>query len=395
MGVPFPPIGGGLLRTFHLLRALAAHHEVVLAGFTYDDQAPPAAPPYPVQIEAVPWRWSAAYQEMVGADRESAGRAARQLAFDSDDPWFVGVMDLAPMRERLPRLCRTGFDLVLLEGTPLAAFVPDVPADVPRVLDLFDVHSVMARRALDQAQPDDRPARAREVDRVQAFERRAVAACRACIAVSDEDAAAAHQLLGATQVHVVPNGVDTSYFAPDGSRRDPGKVLFTGRMSYPPNAEAAVHFARQVLPLVQREVPHARFHVVGDSPPGEVEALGETVAIHGRVGDMLMHQRTAEVVVVPVRSGGGTRLKLLEAAACGNAVVSTPLGAEGLTFEPGRDLLVADTDADFAAAVVELLRDPDHRAALGVRARAAACRYDWRAIGETFLHVIEATAGPG
>ena len=215
------------------------------------------------------------------------------------------------------------------------------------------------------------------------------------MAVSAEEAAAARSLLGATQVHMVPNGVDTSYFAPASGRRDPGKVLFTGRMSYSPNAEAAVQFAKRVLPLVLREVPHARFHVVGDAPSVEVEALGETVAIHGRVGDIRMHQRTAEVVVVPVRSGGGTRLKLLEAAACGNAVVTTPLGVEGLTFEPGRDLLVAETDVDFAAAVVDLLRDPDRRAALGVRARAAACRYEWKGIGEAFLQVIEAIARHG
>ena len=144
---------------------------------------------------------------------------------------------------------------------------------------------------------------------------------------------------------------------------------------------------------MRREVPYASFQVVGAGPPAEVEALAsDAVFVHGRVDDVRVHQRTAEVVKVPVLSGGGTRLKLLEAAACGNAVVSTPLGVEGLMFEPGRDLLVAETDAEFATAVVDLLSDPDRRAALGVRARAAAIRYDWKAIGEAFRQVIEAAA---
>ena len=217
MGVPYPPIGGGLLRTFHLLRSLAPHHEVVLALHLRRRALAPA--PYAVEVEAVPWRWSAAYEQMIGANPDAARLAARQLAFDSDDPWFVGVMDLAPMRERLARLSHTRFDLVLLEGTPLAAFLPDLPADVPRVLDLFDVHTVMARRALSRAQPDNRPAEAREVDRVLAFERRAVAACRACVAVSAKKAEAARALVDTTTVHVVPNGVDTLYFTPAGGPR--------------------------------------------------------------------------------------------------------------------------------------------------------------------------------
>ena len=156
-------------------------------------------------------------------------------------------------------------------------------------------------------------------------------------------------------------------------------------MSYAPNADAALYFARDVLPLVQRECPDVRFHIVGAAPPAQVTALGSaSVIVHGRVDDVRPHFKSAEVVVVPVRAGGGTRLKVLEAAASAKAIVTTPLGAEGLAFEDGRDLLVADSAPAFAAAVVTLLRDPTRREALGASARAAVGPYDWTAVGEIF-----------
>jgi len=388
LGVPFPPIGGGLTRTFHLLRSLAPHHDVALAAFTYGD--PHDRPPYPLQLEPVPWRWSQAYLDMTGADADVARRATERLTDEVDEPWFVSVMDPAPMEEALGKALRTRPDLVLLEGTPLAYFLPVLPRDVPRVLDLFDVHSVVARRALEQGRASDREALAREAERSLSFERRAVQGCDACLTVSDEDRSAALTLLGAEHVHVVPNGVDTSFFTLSSTPPEPGAILFTGRMSYTPNADAACYFAEEILPLVRREVSHARLHVVGAGPPARVSALAsEAVVVYGRVDDVRRHQWNAEVVVVPVREGGGTRLKVLEAAACGKGIVSTRLGVEGLAFRAGDDLLVADSATEFAAAVVELLRDPDRRSQLGLRARAVASRYDWSGIGESFRRILD------
>jgi glycosyltransferase involved in cell wall biosynthesis len=385
LGIPFPPLGGGLTRTFHLLKALAAHHQVTLAGFTYGE--PHDVPPYPIRLEKVPWEWSEAYREMTGPDADASRRAYERLTYDDPQPWFVSVMDPAAMEEALARLLREPFDLVLLEGTPLARFLPVLPAGIPCVLDLFDIHSEMARRAGASAGADERRAATREAERTLAFERDAVSRCSACLAVSEQDAAAARTLLGATAVQVVPNGVDTSYFTPSRDPAEPGTVLFTGRMSYAPNADAAIFFATEVLPLVQREYPEVRFHIVGAAPPPQVSALqSPAVVVHGRVDDVRPHFRNAEVVVVPVRAGGGTRLKVLEAAASAKAIVSTSLGVEGLAFEDGRDLLVADSAAAFAAATLTLLRAPATRQVLGTGARAAVMRYDWSAIGERLLN---------
>ena len=388
LGVPFPPLGGGLTRTFHLLKALAARHEVELLAFTYGETHGEA--PFSVRVVPVPWVWSADYEQMSSADTTVARKAAERLTYQVDDPWFVSSLDPVLMTDAVQAALRARPDLVLFEGTPLAQFAACLPRGLPRVLDLFDLHSVMARRALDGATAEPRAALAREAARTLAFERRAARVSHACLVVSPDDAVAAGDVLGALRVHVVPNGVDTAYFTPSTDPPEPGAILFTGRMSYEPNADAVCHFARDVLPLVRREAPHARLHIVGVAPPPRVVALqSDAVIVHGRVDDVRPYHRRAEVVVVPVRAGGGTRLKVLEAAASGKSIVSTRLGVEGLPFHDGRDVLVADTAPDFAAAVVSSLRDGDRREELGRQAREVACSYDWSAIGASLCDIVE------
>jgi glycosyltransferase involved in cell wall biosynthesis len=250
---------------------------------------------------------------------------------------------------------------------------------VPRILDLFDIHSAM------QPQPD-----AREAQRVRDFERDAVGRCSACLTVSEADAVAARLLLGASTVHVVPNGVDTTYFTPQTTPVADGSLLFTGRMNYPPNIDAACFFTREILPIVRAVAPHVRFHIVGADPTPEVRAFAsDAVIVHGRVADVRPFVATSAVVVVPIRSGGGTRLKVLEAAASGKAIVSTRLGISGLDFGAD-DVLIADDLPEFASDVLMLLGNPLMREALAGRARAVACRYEWSASGERFRRILEA-----
>ncbi|MGE0702982.1 MAG: glycosyltransferase [Vicinamibacterales bacterium] len=292
--------------------------------------------------------------------------------------------------ELLVRVLRNRFDLILLEGAPLARFLGRLPSHVPRVLDLFDVHSLMTQRDVEVGAPADREALSREAKRTLAWERHAAENTSHCLTVSNEEAAVARELLHAASVHVVPNGVDTEFFAPRGGHSQKSALLFTGRMNYEPNADAAVYAAEKILPVVRQQVPGATLHVVGANPTPKVSALAsDAVAVYGRVEDVRPHHQNAEVVIVPVRKGGGTRLKVLEAAAAGKAIVSTTLGVEGLAFRPGRDVLVADTPESLAAAVVSLLGDPGRRAELGAHARTVACRYDWKGIGVDFRKLIE------
>jgi polysaccharide biosynthesis protein PslH len=392
LGVPFPAFGGGLTRTFHLLRALAPRHDLVLAAFTYGEQHEP--PPFPVAVKTAPWQWSRDYEDMIGADAGASRQAVEKLSYESEDPWFISASDPRGMEDVLRQVLDTHVDLVLFEGTPLARFLPMMPPEIPRVLDLLDVHSAIARRAADAAPGDGAHAR-REAERTLMFERAAAGGCDLCLAVSPEEAASARELLAVERVEVVPNGVDTSFFTPSAAPEQDAAMLFTGRMNYDPNADAVRDFVEEILPLVRRDIPQARLHVVGTDPPARVTSLAsEAVTVHGRVADVRPYLEAAAVVVVPVRHGGGTRLKVLEAAAAGKSIVSTRLGVEGLAFRHGSDLLVADSPADFAAAVVALLRDAGRRAELGTRARAVASQYDWTAIGEGFERILQGLAGP-
>src|SRR5207302_3407106 len=137
-------------------------------------------------------------------------------------------------------------------------------------------------------------------------------------------------------------------------------------------------FTTDILPLIQREVLLATFHIAGANPAPEVRALAsDSVFIHGSVPDMRPYFYQASIVVVPLLHGGGTRLKILDAAACGKPIVSTPMGAEGLDFMDGRDLVLADSASGFAQAVVGLLSDPRRRSELSHAARRKAEGYDW------------------
>jgi glycosyltransferase involved in cell wall biosynthesis len=382
--IPFPPISGGKLRTFHLLRALSRRHELTLVGFTYGDV--PDQPPYPLRVVPVPWTPPPLYRQMHGADPVRAQWAADRLADETADPWCVNWAESKTFDGALRDLQCDQFDLVLFEGTPMARFSDRLPRETTRILDFMDVYSRMARR-----QADERHAAAAEAERTRRFERQAAQRCKLCLAVSDEEATAARDLLDIERLEVVPNGVDTTYFSATEDEPEHGSLLFTGTMSYRPNAEAIEVFVRQVLPRIIERMPAAKLHVVGAAPPPQIKALaGPHVSVHGYVPDMRPFHRRAAVVVVPLRRGGGTKLKVLEAAAMGKAIVTTSVGVEGLPFEPDQDLIVADSDTQFAAAALRLANDAGLRQALGKRARRIALHFDWKNIEDRICGIVEA-----
>src|SRR5207237_3262310 len=155
-------------------------------------------------------------------------------------------------------------------------------------------------------------------------------------------------------VHVVPTGVDTTYFAPGSDEPAPTQLVFTGSMDWLPNEDAMVHFCRETLPLIRAQEPAVKLSIVGRAPTAAVRKLteGSVIEVTGRVDDVRPYLQQAAVYVVPLRIGGGTRLKIFEAMAMGRAVVSTTVGAEGLAVTDGQHLLLADGPANFARAVV-------------------------------------------
>jgi len=210
------------------------------------------------------------------------------------------------------------------------------------------------------------------------------------IAVSEADQDALLRLDPKLDIIVIPNGVDLDYYAaysrdndPQAPDYGPNALVFTGKMDFRPNVDAVTWFARDVLPLIRRKVADATFVVVGREPHPRVQELDQLpgVAVTGFVPDIRAHIAAAAVYVVPLRMGGGTRLKVLEAMAMRSALVSTRLGCEGFPLTDGEEVLFADDAEAFARAVVELLRDPARRERLGTSGRRfVETYYGWQAI---------------
>jgi glycosyltransferase involved in cell wall biosynthesis len=225
--------------------------------------------------------------------------------------------------------------------------------------------------------------------RLRRFERELCLASEHVIAVSKADAAALARLSPRIEerIVVVPNGVDPAYWAREAvaapaTEITPGTeaLVFDGSMDYRPNVDAAQWMAREVWPIVRAARPRARLYIVGRKPTDAVEALARQpgVSVTGEVADPRKWVAAATVYVVPMRMGGGVRLKVLQAMSMGCAIVSTPMGAEGIEVRHGREMLVARNARDFAASTLVLLNDPYRRAQLGADARRTASeRYAW------------------
>jgi glycosyltransferase involved in cell wall biosynthesis len=200
---------------------------------------------------------------------------------------------------------------------------------------------------------------------------------------SEQDAARVAAVVPEARVEVVPNAVDPEHFLPrDADPRPDGRtIVFFGAINYFPNTDGILFFLREVWPLVSSSLPGTRLEIVGPRPPPSVLAhRGPTVEVTGFVEDLRPYLSRASVAVVPLRLGGGTRLKIVEAMAMGKAIVSTSLGAEGIDVRPGVDLLLEDDPRRFADAVVRVLRDRELAVRLGASAReVVVARYSWAA----------------
>jgi glycosyltransferase involved in cell wall biosynthesis len=296
-------------------------------------------------------------------------------------------------------LTREPFDIVQIEGIELAPYLDVIDevwptSDRPdRPLIVFDDHNceyVLQRRTFltDLYAPARWPGAAYSFvqwRRLLRYESRVCRRADRVLAVSEADARALARLVPGLDVTVVPNGIDTRAYVPKPVESQAARhsLVFTGTMDFRPNVDAVLWFVKEVGPLIRAEVPDFHFFVVGQRPHRRLEPLrgDQSVTVTGWVEDVRPYIAGAAVYVAPLRMGGGTRLKLLEAMAMSKPVVATPLGAEGYPVADGRELVLADTPTEFARAVIALLHSPARRTELGQNARAfVERRYDWRVI---------------
>jgi len=401
--LPYPPQKGTALRNWGLIAGLAdrlgasrmsstkshggaRRHRVSLLSFLAPGQDPHPAPALAAACARV---------ETIPQPVRTLSHRLRDLALTRQPDMALRLASEPYARRLADWLARDSFDVVHVEGIELASYLDVIEVARPRPLVVFDDHNceyLLQQRAFltDLRAPTHWPGAAYSFVQWRRLRRYEARVCRRAdrvLAVSDADAAALWKLVPGLDVAVVPNGIDSWVYRPGISKPQSqipkDELVFTGTMDFRPNVDAVLWFARKVLPRVRVEVPAAHFVVVGQRPHRRLDGLrgDPAVMLTGWVEDTRSYIAQAAVYVAPLRMGGGTRLKLLEAMAMGKPVVATRLGAEGYPVANGRELLLADTPADFAAAVVALLRAPARRAELGRAARAfVEQRYDWRII---------------
>lgn len=280
-----------------------------------------------------------------------------------------------------------GIDVCVADFLFAAANVP-LGGPVPVVMFEHNVEYMIWKR-LSAIEPSPLRRALFEVEwrKLRAREAAACAGSDLTVAVSEPDRRILAQLAPDARTASIPTGVDTTYFSPIAGREQPSRLVFTGSMDWHPNEDAVLHFADSMLPLIRQQIPDVSLAVVGRRPTERLRQAGEKhgILVTGTVDDVRPYIAEASVYVVPLRAGGGTRLKIFEALAMGKAVVSTTVGAEGLALTPGREYVAADDPRAFAAAVVSLLRDSRRRRALGQAGRRLVEeRYSWAQVAGEF-----------
>lgn len=392
--IPWPLDSGGHLRTYHVLRLLAAHFRVRLIFPSRSDDAVDGCTALErAGIEA---------RAVAVGRRNPVGEAIRlSRAAIANEPYVMFARHhYQAVRRRLQEeLTKSRPDVLYLDHLDSFAYAREA-SDLPVV---GDMHNVYSRLALRLAQGErrwiPRAYLSHEANLIARMERSAARLAHTMLAVSDNEAQY-FSTLGATRVTTVVNGVDCGAYAmlPVGQRTGPPTILYVGSFNWPPNAAAARFLAAEVLPVVARALPEARVLLVGKDPGPELRRLAQAsdrIEIAAHVTDVMPYLRRAHLLAVPLETGGGTRLKILEAFAAGLPVVSTPVGCEGISAVNGEHLVVSER-AGFAAATLQSLLGRGVATRLAESARCLAReRYDWAVVGASAVGAVAAAAASG
>ena len=389
-GKLFPVDTGGRIRSYNILRHLARRHDVTLLSY-YGGQRDKA---YEDAIQQqVPGALLIPTYALEGSRLACALDYVRHLP--SRAPYAVTKFTSRAVRRRLEAcMLSQRFDVAVCDFLSASLNFPS-RLTTPTVLFQHNVESVLWRRQAECAPTGlTRRAFGLEAAKMARYERAILGRFHHIIAVSEADRDQMSAMVDPALITVVPTGVDLQEFCPSTSPEPVDKlVIFVGSMDWEANIDAVDYFCHDIWPLVRARLPEARFRIIGRNPHPQVRRLAsETIEVTGGVPSVAEHLRQASVVVVPLRVGGGTRLKIYEAMATGRAVVSTSVGAEGLDVHPGRDILLADNALGFAECVARLLEDVGLRQRLGKAASASAAQRDWPVIAERFAEVLERVA---
>ncbi len=387
-GKLLPVDTGGKIRSFNLLKQLRARHVTTLLSYyggAVDKE-------YETEIER---RMPGTVAVNTGEPVSTIGQSLHYLrGIHAKAPYAVRKFTSPSVRSLIERWDQERrFDVAICDFLSASLNFPQ-SVNTPAVLFQHNVESALwQRQARHEKNPIKRLVFKLEAAKMLRYERAAVRRFDHIIAVSENDRQLMSDMTDSSRISVVPTGVDLSEYAVVAGQepteaREP-LVLFVGSMDWEANIDGVDYFCREIWPDVLMEVPGAKFRIVGRNPPARLKRLAsDSVEVTGRVPSIVQHLHEAMVLVVPLRVGGGTRLKIFEAMAARKAVVSTTIGAEGLDVHDGQDILLADTPKAFAMSIVTLLRDAAKRKLLETAAARLAANNDWATITTRFEETL-------
>ena len=391
-GKLLPVDTGGKIRSYNLLKHLAQRNETTLLSY-YDG---PLDKDYEEQLA----------RELPGAITINTSRGdsfMRQAVnylgqLPGDVPYAVAKFTSTDVQRLVSQWDRERrFDVAVCDFLSASKNFP-ASLNTPSLLFQHNVESALWQR---QAKYESNLAK-RLVFKVEAakmtrYEQLTVKRFDHIIAVSEHDRVLMSSMTDPSRISVVATGVDLKEYAEIANQQEDQtqgfEILFLGSMDWEANIDGVDYFCRGIWPKVKSHIPEAKFCIVGRNPHARVKKwASESIEVTGRVESVQPYLKRAAVFVVPLRIGGGTRLKIYEAMAAGKAVVATTIGAEGLDIEHNKNILIADTEEDFAAAVIDLLRNDARRQQLGAEAAQLAAKYDWAIIAKRFEKILSDVA---
>jgi glycosyltransferase involved in cell wall biosynthesis len=381
-----PTTKGGHIRTLEMLRKMHTRHEIHYVG-CHDgrsDEGPRRSVEYATRSYAVPFQTSA--------------RGSARFLLDVTSNLFssLPVHVTRPRSEQMRRtvaelMKKENFDAMVCDFLTPCISVPELSK---WVLFQHNVETMIWRRHAEAAtDPLRRWYYQMQADRLFAYEKEVCQTVRHVIAVSEADAVMMSRMMQAPRVSHVPTGVDIEYFTPRENRQPETDLVFVGSMDWAPNVDGMLMFSREMLPLIRKKKPDCSVAIVGRDPVASIRALGESdplIRVLGTVPDVRPHLWNSKVSIVPLRIGGGTRLKIYESQAARVPVVSTTIGAEGLFNQPGKNIHIADAPEEFAARCVELLNSEAQRQHMAHDAwTAVKDRFSWEQVAREFEAILE------
>jgi len=380
------PTSGARARNYYLLKALAHRHTVSLLALVdiaeagaYNDQSLPEDFAHITRVIPRPTPHSKRWQQLITAARGKS--------------YLLNLFTSVEMQDALDTIMACDhYDVVLFESVLISGY--RVPGNVKVVIDQHNIEHELLQRTYQHERMSLR--RFYNWQEYRLIKQAEIERCRKAnliLVTSERERLLLKSMLPRNVIEVVSNGVDTDAFRGMCAEQEVAKrIVFTGAMNYHPNVDAVLSFAQKCWPLIRAQVPDAGWQIVGRNPPPEVQRLAELpgVTVTGSVPDVRPYLTASGVAIAPLHIGSGTRLKILEALAMRKAVVSTSLGCEGLSVVPGKHLIVAEEPEAFAQAVIELMKHPEKRRALGMAGRSLVeAEYSWERCGNQLLHALE------